>query len=405
MDYLRFILENRRFLGFGFLLAVLSGYGQTYLISLFGGQIRETLNLSNGGFGGVYSTATLISGFSLIWLGRLLDRVDLRVFSAAVLVGAALGCLLMAGVNHVLVLGVALLLLRLCGQGLMMHTAQTTMARYFHERRGTAISVATLGLPTGEAVFPAVVVAAIAVLGWRQTWLAMALLLLAVVLPLAMWLLRGHGRRQEAQEAVERERAAAGSDGDWSRRQMLRDPRFYGVLPAVLAPPFTMTALFIHQVPLASEKGWPLAWLASSFLAFGSCHVLSLLVAGPLVDRAGGQRLLPVYLAPLAVALLVLIGVDALWGAPLYLACAGLSMGVGGTLLGALWVELYGTRHLGAIRALIQSFMVLSTALAPGVVGMLLDAGLAMTDVVAGLLAWVVAASLLAAVAVHAGRR
>ncbi|MCS4503395.1 MFS transporter [Arhodomonas aquaeolei] len=405
MDYLRFILENRRFLGFGFLLAVLSGYGQTYLISLFGGEIRETLNLSNGGFGGVYSTATLISGFSLIWLGRLLDRVDLRVFSAAVLVGAALGCLLMAGVNHVLVLGVALLLLRLCGQGLMMHTAQTTMARYFHERRGTAISVATLGLPTGEAVFPAVVVAAIAILGWRQTWLAMALLLLAVVLPLAMWLLRGHGRRQEAQEAVERERAAAGSDGDWSRRQMLHDPRFYGVLPAVLAPPFTMTALFIHQVPLASEKGWPLAWLASSFLAFGSCHVLSLLVAGPLVDRAGGQRLLPVYLAPLAVALLVLIGVDALWGAPLYLACAGLSMGVGGTLLGALWVELYGTRHLGAIRALIQSFMVLSTALAPGFVGMLLDAGLAMTDVVAGLLAWVVAASLLAAVAVHAGRR
>ncbi|MDZ7810118.1 MAG: hypothetical protein U5L11_08130 [Arhodomonas sp.] len=101
---------------------------------------------------------------------------------------------------------------------------------------------------------------------------------------------------------------------------------------------------------------------------------------------------------------MVLLTIDSTWAAPLYLGTAGLSMGVAGTLLGALWVELYGTRHIGAIRALVQAIMVLSTAASPALVGTLLDAGIAMTAVVAGLLAWIVLASGIAAVTVRAPR-
>lgn len=402
MNYLRFIRDNRRFLGFGFLLAALSGYGQTYLISLFGGEMREAFALSNGEFGLIYSTATLISGVSLIWLGRLLDRVDLRWFAATVLLGAFLGCLVLAGAQGALTLGLAFLLLRVCGQGLMMHTAQTTMARYFREGRGTAISIATLGLPFGEGVFPVVLVAVAGWLGWRGTWLGMGAVLVVAVLPLALWLLRGHDERVAAHRAREASEGC-GDDGraHWRRRDMLRDPRFYGVLPAVMAPPFIMTALFFHQVPLAAEKGWTLAWLASSFSAFAVTHVAALMLAGPLVDRVGAQHLLAVFLAPLALGLVVLVTGESRWAAPLYLGCAGLSMGVAGTLMGALWAELYGTRHLGAIRALVQAVMVLATALAPGLLGGLLDAGVTVTGAAGFLLAWVVLASVLAGVTVR----
>jgi predicted negative regulator of RcsB-dependent stress response len=39
---LRFLTENLRWLATGFLLAIGSSFGQTYFISLFAGEIRET---------------------------------------------------------------------------------------------------------------------------------------------------------------------------------------------------------------------------------------------------------------------------------------------------------------------------------------------------------------------------
>ena len=51
---------------------------------------------------------------------------------------------------------------------------------------------------------------------------------------------------------------------------------------------------------------------------------------------------------------------------------------MGHALRGALWAELYGVAHLGAIRALTVSLMVLSTALAPGLMGWLIDGGVSL---------------------------
>jgi len=41
-----------------------------------------------------------------------------------------------------------------------------------------------------------------------------------------------------------------------------------------------------------------------------------------------------------------------------------------------LWIELYGGVHLGAIRGVTTALMVFATALAPGIMGALIDAGL-----------------------------
>ena len=53
----------------------------------------------------------------------------------------------------------------------------------------------------------------------------------------------------------------------------------------------------------------------------------------------------------------------------------GLSYGFQHTLFGALWPEIYGLRHLGAIRAMTVAMGVLATAVGPGLTGMLIDSG------------------------------
>ncbi|MEE9210542.1 MAG: MFS transporter, partial [Kiloniellales bacterium] len=114
--------------------------------------------------------------------------------------------------------------------------------------------------------------------------------------------------------------------------------------------------------------------------------VLASLAAGPLIDRITAVRVLPGFLAPMALGLLVIWGFErAVWALP-YLFLLGLTSGIVFTAVTALWAEIYGVRHLGAIRSLVVSLSVLSSALGPLVMGALMDAGVSV-ETICGLFA------------------
>lgn len=364
-----------RLLAFGFLVAFASSAGQTYFISLFSQQFRDGFGLGHAGFGAVYSAATLTSGFLLIWAGGLIDRVDLRVFAAVVLAGLALaaaGAALAAGPVS---LGLAIFLLRFFGQGLASHTAVTATARYADPAvRGKAVSIATLGFPAGEALCPAVVVMAIVAVGWRQTYGGTAVVVLVVILPVALLLLATHGQRHAA---LLTRALGDGVDGirQWTRGEVLRDRVFHRVLIAAMGPSFIVTGVLFHQVHLAEVKGWSLGTFAAGYVGYAVCQVGTALVAGPVIDRIGARRTSRFYLAPLGLGLVVLASFDPIWSGYLFLMSAGTTAGFSSTLLGTLWAELYGVRHLGAIRALVTAASVVASALSPVLLGVLLDVG------------------------------
>lgn len=385
MNYLRFILDNRRFLGFGLLLAFASSFGQTFFIALFGAEIRTAFGLSHGGFGTIYSLATLTSALALVWLGRKIDDLDLRLYSALVCVGVVGACFLMGMAASVVLLALAIFLLRLTGQGLLGHTAATSMARYFGGQRGKAVSIASVGHSAGEALLPLPAVLLIGALGWREAWLVIGAVLALVLVPLVLWLLKGHGERHRRllEGADQGATDAMTTIRHWSRREVLGDPWFYKVLPAVLAPPFILTGLFFHQVHLAEVKGWSLTWLASCFVGFATATVAASLLSGWLVDRLGARRLLPYYLLPLGLALLLLAILDHPAVALSYLVLAGFTSGASFAIVGALWAEAYGVIYLGAIRALVSALIVFSTALSPAVLGWLIDLDVSIETVTA----------------------
>ncbi|MEA3640016.1 MAG: hypothetical protein VBE63_08740, partial [Lamprobacter sp.] len=119
------LLRHWRLLSVGFLMVAFSAVGQTFVLSLFGGEWRATFGLSHGGLGLVYSTATLLSALLLIAAGHLVDRVALPLMVAGVVLGAALGSVALALSVGVPGLVLGFFLLRFFGQGLMTHTAQT----------------------------------------------------------------------------------------------------------------------------------------------------------------------------------------------------------------------------------------------------------------------------------------
>ncbi|MDF1792089.1 MAG: MFS transporter [Thalassobaculaceae bacterium] len=365
-----------RLLIFGFLMSFSSSFGQTYFISLFSAEFRAAFGLTHGGFGTLYSAATLTSGLLLLWAGGLIDRVDLRLFGSVVLIGIAAASALAAGAMGPVTLVVVLFLLRFFGQGLASHTAVTAVARYANPKvRGRSVSLAALGFPVGEAIWPSVAVALIALIGWRWTYGGAALLAIAVFLPLALLLLATHGRRHAELLA----RTTDDGDGDmrqWTRGEVMRDPTFLWSLTAVLAPSFIVTGILFHQVHLTETKGWDLSAFAAGYFGYAALQIAVALVTGPTIDRIGARRVARVYLAPLVLGLVLLAGYDDVWAGLFFLAMCGATSGASSTLLGTLWAEIYGVRHLGAIRALITACSVVSSALSPALMGWGLDAGI-----------------------------
>lgn len=403
--YFAFIRANARFLGFGFFLTLGSTFGQTFFLSLFGSEIRSEFDLSDGEFGLGYSIATLASGLTLIWLGKRIDDVPLPRYTTYICLGLALSAALMAFAPVVPILFVAFYGLRLAGQGLMIHTSVTSMARYFDRDRGKAISVASLGLPLGGVLFPIAGVAAVAAIGWRETWAGAAALLVLLFLPGLRWLLRGYDRMAPVEgegapepaaspEATATPEAAASRDAagvpaiqprrQWTRQDVLRDPRFYLIGLGVIASPAILTGTILHQARLATEKGWDIELLAAGIGALSVMNIVASILTGPLVDRFGAIRVVPWTLLPLAVALAVL-GLSAHPVAALvYLVLAGVNIGTQVATTGAMWPELYGVRHIGAIRALVTAMIMFSTAIAPVGMGVLIDMGVTMSTIALG---------------------
>lgn len=394
MSYWKFIKQDWPLLSFGFLLTALSGPGQTFFVGLFRDPISSHFGISIGDFGLIFSTATLISAAVFFWSGKLIDRWTVqRTISVFALLFAA-SAALVGLAPHVAILAIAIFGIRHMGQALMSHVSSTTMARYFNHNRAKAASLASMGYSAGEAVFPICVVTVLGIAGWRLTWILVAAVIAVVFLPVARLLLRVNRRDLSLDQEVTSDAVAptstsastgdAGPSENWSRKDVLRDRRFYLILPALLGSPYLLTGVFFHQASLAAESGLGLEVIAGCFTAFAIAKIAGALAIGPVVDRFGYLKPYPICVFFLGLSLLILGLSGSLAGVWIFYVMSGFAVGAGIPVSGALWPGLYGTRQLGAIRSMLSSVMVVATGLAPASYGYMLDAGITIRQIAVG---------------------
>ncbi len=383
--YVQFAESHWRPLAAGALLMALSIFGQTVLISVFGGRFRQTFVLSNGEFGVVYAAATIGAALTLPVLGPRIDGVPVRRFAWTVLVALAGASLAVALSPNVLVFAGGLYAVRLAGMGLV-HTAVTATAKALPSDVGKALGLIALGSTAAQATLPFLAVATVEWFGWRWTWGLVAVAVLCAGRTALLLLPPGLGQ-EHVPEAVR----PAGGAAIW------RDPRLLVTLPALLAISFILTAFIFHQARLAAEKGWALEWLAGWFVVFAATQAVTSLVAGPMIDRLGAKFLLPLFLAPFGLGLALVASFSSRWIAPAYLMLMAVSAAVDATLAVKLWSELYGPASLARVRSTFEAVRVVVNGMAPAVTGLLLDHGISLSKQAVGCVVYLVAASALAA--------
>ena len=400
MGLLPFIRANAPFLAAGALLTFCSSFGQTFLISVFAGVIREEFGLSHGDWGLIYSVGTFASAVVMVWAGVLTDHFRVRVLGAVVLVMLAAACIAMAAVPGAWALPFVIFALRFAGQGMTTHIAAVAMARWFVVSRGKALSVASVGFAVGEAILPLAVVSLMDEVPWRGIWIGFAVFAVAMVPVLARLL-----RLERTPQAVAAEGRAVGMNGrQWSRRDALRHWLFWLMLPAILAPSAGSTAFFFQQVHLAETKGWSHVQLVALFPLYTSVAVVAMLGSGWVIDRVGTSRLMPVYLLPMAAGFVVIGSTGGLAMAAVGMVLMAISQGANSTLPNAFWAEFFGTRHLGGIKAMAAAAMVLGSAIGPGLSGYLIDFGINFEDQMVWIAAYFIFAASLVWIGVSQAR-
>jgi predicted MFS family arabinose efflux permease len=357
---------------FGFIFTFFSSFGQSYFIGIFNSSIRADLSITHGQFGTIYASATLLSSLILIWVGKKIDDMSVFKFSMFVVILLTFASYFFSTVKVIPMLFIGIFLLRLSGQGLMSHTATTTVSRFFEKTRGSALSITWLGLSTAEFILPVLIIFLLTLMNWREIWFTISLLVL-VILPIVSFLLikklkldsREYSKKKKINTSIKQ----------WTRSEVIKDFRFYVIALNMLGMPSIATGIFVYQSFIISSKNWGPFIFAQSFMVYSVLSVITLSISGFLIDKFTSRKLLIYMNIPLLFSVMVLIFFDNPISSFALLGLIGISNGFSNILGSSTWAEIYGVKYIGGIKAITTAMMVFATATGAATFGILIDAG------------------------------
>ncbi len=364
---------------FGFIFTFFSSFGQSFFLGIFNTSIRETLSITHGQFGSIYASATLCSSLLLIWVGKKIDDINIFRFAIYVTLLLSFSCFFFSKVSSIVFLFIAIFLMRFSGQGMMSHTATTTVSRYFTKSRGRALSICWFGLSSAEFILPVLMVFLLSLTTWQNIWTVIALLIL-ISLPIASFFLV-RTVELDTRESTEGEEFKEENIKQWKRIEVIKDYKFYIVSMNMLAMPWIATGVFVYQSFITESKNWGPFVIAQSFMSYSVFSVITLLISGFLIDKFTSRKLLIFMNIPLFLSTFVIIYFDAQFTAFIFLGLIGISNGLANVLGSSTWAEVYGVKHIGSIKALTTALMVFSTAFGTALFGILIDIGFSIENI------------------------
>jgi predicted MFS family arabinose efflux permease len=269
--------------------------------------------------------------------------------------------------------------MRLSGQGLMSHTATTTISRYFEKRRGKALSIIWLGLSLAEFILPLLIVFLLTMIEWQNIWFSISIIVI-LLLPILSFLLVKN-INLDSRESLNIDQLETKEIKQWKRIEVLKDYRFYIVCLNMLAMPWIATGTFVYQSFISTSKDWGPYVIAQSFMAYSVLSVITLFFSGFLIDKFTSRKLLIYMNIPLLLSALVLFYFNNPISSFVFLGLIGISNGFANVLGSSIWAEIYGVKYIGSIKALTTALMVFSTAFGTALFGFLIDNGFSIEQI------------------------
>ncbi len=361
-----------------FLLSfVIVGVG-FYSLTIFLDALCLDRGWSRASVSGATTLYFLTAGATGTLIGRAVDRYGPRGWIAGGALLMVVGLLAIGRVREPSDLFAAYFLMAV---GFGMSSGVPTnaiLARWFVARRARAMSFSHTGVSVGGMVIVPLASALVREGGLALAVGCLAAIVLAVALPIVLFVLRSdprdHGLEPDGGAGRVAELSALSDEVQlrgWSRREAARTASFWVIALCFGAMLFTQTGFLIHQLAFLRERIGDLAPYAVSVTAFGS--VVGRLAVGAFADRVSKRLVSQGIFLLQAAALLALISAE---HTAVLLACAfvfGLTMGNVYMMQSLVAADLFGLASFGTIFGMVQLLTSLMGALGPLAVGILFD--------------------------------
>ncbi len=331
-----------------------------------------------------WSRATLSLGFTIgsmtgsvttFIIGSLLDRYGARIIMVStgiIIAGAMLGLAVMDRPWQFWVFfgmgrGAAL-------AGIQVGTS-VALANWFIRKRGRAMAIKGMGLRIGQATFPLIIFAIMAVSTWRHAYLWLAgVTFLCIVLPSALYIRRrpedmGLYPDGMAPDAVSPEGTSnparpsrgrqEGYEESWTLAEARKTRALWILTLFSLFAPFALGSLNLHMVANFQDSGISHGLAVSVLSIYAATSSLTVLPWGFLLERVHVRYAAMLMCAFQGVACVIIIVAKTYPMAVVF----GLVFGIGQAgwtvILNLLFSDYFGRRHAGAIRGFTSPFRLL----------------------------------------------
>lgn len=357
---------------YGLIVTFFSGMSQTFLISLFNQDIQSEFSLSRTQISSLYSAATLIASFALPFLGRLIDKNGPLKMSIVFALCTSIGFIIIGSAQNSIFVFLGYLVIRGFGQAAFPLVGITAINRSFGKFRGKALGIITIGRSVGEGLLPIILTSIIAFGGWRFGFYSLGISLIIIFCPTTFLLIRNftpHPPLYQENQAIQNNHNLDNNQ----LKDIYRDKRIYLLLFTNVFLAFILTGIFFQQPTILNFKNWDASIWAQGFSFYAITQLAFSIIFGHLVDKFSARTLLPLILIPLLIGMFPLM----YWSSPLacflFLSLAGASIGTSVNVRSAFFAEVYGTKHLGTIKSIDATFVVIATSIAPVLFAYILD--------------------------------
>ena len=346
-----------------------SGPGQSYVFSIFIDSIIEDTGLSRPGISGLYMASTGMSAILVAIVSRLADLYGPRTMLVAVGLGFGVACFGMATATNIVLFYIAFASLRALGQGSLNINSILLVNQWFVSRRGKAIAMMGLGAVMSSAIFPPFARYLIVNFGWREAYGVIGVVAIALIIPVTLFVVRnrpedlGLHPDGSSEPPVSETRQAA--SGLVRNRGVFNSMDFWLLALSLGTPGLVSTALVFHQTSIFEEKGLSATLAAGVFVIFSGSSAVSSLLAGFVVDRIGPKYLYAFSMVSLLAALVLVVAVDSVFMAVVYVLVMGIAGGAHHIVQGVIWAHYYGRHGLGRVQGSAMTINFCASAIGP----------------------------------------
>lgn len=277
-----------------------------------------------------FSLQFIGSGFGGIVMGYVLDRYG---FGIPALVGTLMvstGAILVSYIDSAwqlyLIYG---FMFGLSGQGSLAAPALANIGRWYDQRRGMAVGIASSGQALAGIVWPPVLVYVLLAVGWRDMFFWFGVFAICTMLPIC-FVVRKKPPAYVPPQPVAADRRTEATVTAARTQPPLSIPQVqWGLCAAIIGCCFAMALPLGHLLSHVTDLGHPIQDAATVLaVMLTAAFVSRAAILGFLADRLGALRAMFIFSVVQATMLALFTVVDSLWA--LYVVAVLCGLGYGG---------------------------------------------------------------------------